>query len=154
MMPDRTIEALELAMEVIRAIEDSDGVLVRDTPMPGTTMQIRAVLAAALASLKQQPVQMTQADLAKRMLAEVKEAGSETALAKRMGITRQSVSDVLSGRREAGPAILGYLHLRKITTVRFEHPMPEPKPEPKPRSERRQRAWDMLPRVQTEGASA
>jgi hypothetical protein len=85
---------------------------------------------------------------------ELTEAGSETALAAKIDIKRQSLSDVLSGRREAGPAVLDYLGLKRVTTTRYEASEPVPKPETKPRPERRQRAWDMLPRIVQEGASA
>src|SRR5690606_23961368 len=124
-----------------------------DTSVPRSLMDIRDTLEGALSSIRQQPQQIGSAALAIRLRQELTEAGSETALAAKIDIRRQSLADVLSGRREAGPAVLEYLRLRKITTIRYEHAEPQPKPEPKPRSERRQRAWDMKPRIQ-EGASA
>lgn len=153
MTTDRTIQALETALQVLAAVENAEVFLPGDTAMPGTTQAIRDQLEGALSSLRQQPVQITGADLYVRLHREVQAAGSETALAAKVDIRRQSLSDVLSGRREAGPAILDYLGLKRVTTVRYEHAEPVPKPEPKPRSERRQRAWDMLPRIAQEGAS-
>lgn len=73
-----------------------------------------------------------------------KKAGGDAALAKAMGITRQSLADVLSGKRQPGPAVLSYLKLRKVAVGRTLYtPMEEHEIKPKPpRSERRQRAWD------------
>lgn len=44
---------------------------------------------------------------------EVERAGSQNALAKEFGIGAAYLSDVLNGRREAGPAILAGLGLKR-----------------------------------------
>lgn len=68
-----------------------------------------------------------------------------------MGITRQSLADVLSGRREPGPAALTFLKLRKVATGRTLYtPIDDGEIEVKvARSERRQRAWDGASGAQT-----
>lgn len=154
MTNDRTTQALETALQLLAAVESSDNFLPVDVEMPGTLLSIRDQLEGALSSIRQQPVQINGADMYVTLHRAVAAAGSETALAAKIGIKRQSLSDVLSGRREAGPAVLDFLRLRRVTTTRYEHAEPQPKLEPKPRSERRQRAWDGLPRIEQEGASA
>lgn len=153
MKNNRTTAALELALQLLTAVETGDYLPV-DSELPGTLISIRDSLEGALASIRQQPVQFDDAELYLRLRAEVAAAGSETALAKKIDIARQSLSDVLNSRREPGPKILDYLRVKRVKTVRYEHAEPVPKPEPKPRSERRQRAWDMQPRITQEGASA
>lgn len=152
MSSNRTTAALETALQLLAAVEQADVFLPGDVEIPASLQAIRDELEGALSSLKQQPTQITGADLYMRLRRELTAAGSETALAERIGIRRQSLSDVLSGRREAGPAILDFLKMRKVTTTRYEAAEARPVPEVKPRSERRQRAWDGLPRL--EGASA
>lgn len=49
-----------------------------------------------------------------RNLAEI--AGSQAALAKQIGVTPSYLSDVLTERRDPGPAILSYLGLTKTYT--------------------------------------
>src|SRR5690606_34628596 len=131
MNTNRTTAALELALQVLAAIEDAEVFLPGDPGMPSTTQDIRDQLEGPLSALKQQPIQITGADLYVRLHREVQAAGSETALAERIDIKRQSLSDVLTGRREPGPAILGYLGLKRVTTTQYEHAEPVPKTEPK-----------------------
>jgi hypothetical protein len=147
MAPDRTTAALELALKLLSAVENAEAYLPGDVPLPGTLTEIGDTLRGALSAIKQQPDQIGGSDMYMRLRKELAAAGSETALADRIGIRRQSLSDVLTGRREAGPAVLEFLRLRRVTRTHYEHAEPQPKPAPKPRSERRQRAWDMLPRI-------
>lgn len=147
MTTDRAVAALELAVKLLSAVENAEVYLPGDVPLPGTLTEIGDTLRGALSAIKQQPEEIGARDLYLRLRRELTASGTETALADRIGITRQSLSDVLTGRREAGPAILAYLRLKRIKRTHYEHAEPQPKPEPKPRSERRQRAWDMLPRI-------
>jgi DNA-binding phage protein len=99
-MADRTLEALELALELVKCAEAADMFSpADDTPLPAKLRDIHDAIAGALSSLRQQPVQIGNAELAVRLHRAVRAAGSETALAAKMGIRRQSLSDVLSGRR-------------------------------------------------------
>lgn len=82
-------------------------------------------------------------------------AGSDAALARQIGITRQSLADVMSGRREPGPAVLSYLRLRKVAAGRTLYTPVDDEVKPKaPRSERRQRAWDGPSGAQTDSVAA
>lgn len=113
MIIDRTATALELALKVLAAVEDADAFLPGDTELPGTTTEIRDQLTAALSAHRQRMPQFDALGLHRRLMEEVAAAGSESELARRMGITRQSLSDVLNDRLEPGPAVLGYLHMTK-----------------------------------------
>ncbi len=46
--------------------------------------------------------------------ARAEKAGSQRALAERLGVTPAYLSDVLQGRREPGPKILAALGLRRV----------------------------------------
>jgi hypothetical protein len=45
--------------------------------------------------------------------------GNRSAMARRWGITKAYLSDVLNGRRGAGPAVLRMLGVRKVVTVTY-----------------------------------
>lgn len=113
MIIDRTATALELALKVLAAIEDADALLPGDTALPGGTTEIRDRLGAALSAHRHRRPQSDALGLHRRLMEEVATAGSESELVRRMGIIRQSLSDVLNDRREPGPAVLGYLHMTK-----------------------------------------
>lgn len=117
MFIDRTGTALELALKVLAAIEDADAFLPGDTEMPGTATEIRDTLTSALSAHRQRRPQFDALGLHRRLMQEVAAAGSESEPARRMGITRQSLSDVRNDRREPGPAVLGYLHMTKCKTM-------------------------------------
>lgn len=44
--------------------------------------------------------------------------GSQVALAGKMKVAPSYLSDVINGRRDAGPAILEYLGLTRVTTIK------------------------------------
>lgn len=113
MIIDRTATALELALQVLAAVEDADAFLPGDTALPGTTTEIRNTLTSALSAHRQRRPQFDALGLHRRLMEEVRAAGSESELARRMGISRQSLSDVLNDRRVPGPAVLGYLQMTK-----------------------------------------
>ena len=117
MIIDHTTTALKLALKVLAAIEDADAFLPGATALPGTTWKIRDQLTAALSAHRQRRPQYDAFGLRRRMMEEVAGAGSERELARRMGITRQSLSDVLNDRRELGPAVLGCLKMAKCRTI-------------------------------------
>ncbi|OAM75466.1 hypothetical protein A3840_14695 [Devosia elaeis] len=83
-------------------------------------------------------------------------AGSEAALARQIGITRQSLADVINSRREPGPTILTFLRLQKVAVGRTLYtPLDDSEVGPKAaRSERRQRAWDGPSVAQTDSVAA
>lgn len=121
-----------------------------------TADEIRSVLRRGLESLRQGPLQIDAIEIHRRLLAASRKAGSDAALARAIGITRQSLADVLSGRREPGPAVLTYLGLRRVSNGRTLYTPVEPdEVKPKaPRSERRQRAWDGPSVSQTDSVAA
>lgn len=60
------------------------------------------------------------ADQVRALLArKCREAGSQRAWAKAIGVTPPYVHDVLLGRREPGPAILRALGLERVVTVTY-----------------------------------
>ncbi len=63
---------------------------------------------------------MTDAQLKALLRAKVREYGSQLAFAEAVGLSAQYVSDVLKGRRPAGPKLLkalGYEWVREIRPV-------------------------------------
>ena len=139
-------KALELAQQVIDALTASDigGPGMQIEGKIYTAAEIRNVLRRGLESLRQGPLQIDAMEVHRRLLAASAKAGSDAALAKAIGIKRQSLADVMSGKRQPGPAVLTYLRLRKVAAGRTLYtPMEEDEVKAKaPRSERRQRAWD------------
>ena len=61
---------------------------------------------------------MTHAQLVTRLLALVKRAGSQQDAAQRIGVSAAYLSDVLAGKRHAGPKILKHFGIAK--TLRYE----------------------------------
>ncbi|GAB5430165.1 MAG: hypothetical protein Devi2KO_36240 [Devosia indica] len=108
-----------------------------------TADEIRSAIRRGLESLRQGPLMIDGMEVHIRLRNAVAKAGSEAALARQIGITRQSLADVMNSRREPGPAVLTFLRLRKVATGRTLYtPVDDGKVEVKARSERRQRAWD------------
>jgi len=50
----------------------------------------------------------------------ITDAGGQSAWAKHAGLTPSYVHDVLVGRRDPGPAVLGALKIRKIVSYEIE----------------------------------
>lgn len=63
---------------------------------------------------------MELAELLELLRREAEKGGSQKALAARLGITAQYLSDVLNGRREPGEAVLKPLGLRKVIVYESE----------------------------------
>ncbi len=61
---------------------------------------------------------MTEADVIKRLRAEIVRVGSQKAIAMLYQVTDSYISDVLNGRRDIGPAILAGLGLERVVTYR------------------------------------
>src|SRR5690554_1612715 len=80
-----------------------------------TALQLPAALTDGLASLRQGPRILKDVDVYSMIRAEIKAVGSEAELARRMGITRQSLHAVYNADRAPGPAILTYFRLRKVS---------------------------------------
>lgn len=151
-------KALELAAQVIDALTASDigGPGMKIEGKIYTAAEIRNVLRRGLESLRQGPAMLDAMEIHRRLSQASRKAGSDAALARQIGITRQSLADVLSGRREPGPAVLSYLHLRKVAAGRTLYTPFEPDEvrSKAPRSERRQRAWDGPSVIQTDSVPA
>lgn len=109
-----------------------------------TADEIRSVLRRGLESLRQGPLMLHALDVDRKLREASKKAGSDAALASAMGVTRQYLHDVMSGRKPPGPLVLAHLKLRVVSNGRTLYTPVEPD-EIKPkalRSERQQRAWD------------
>jgi hypothetical protein len=61
-----------------------------------------------------EPLRLNEAQTYMRLRDAVKAAGSEAAFAKRVGITRQSMSDIMNSRRPMSPAVLKMIGLREV----------------------------------------
>ena len=157
-MTTTAAKALELALHVVDMLEASDldleNIYIGDQHYPPSEM--RAAIRRGLESLRQGPLMLDAIEIDKRLRAASVKAGSDAALASKIGITRQSLADVLSGKRQPGPAVLSYLKLRKVATGRTLYtPVEDGEIKPKaPRSERRQRAWDGPAGAVTDSAPA
>ncbi|MBE7732143.1 hypothetical protein [Devosia faecipullorum] len=150
--------ALRLAQHLIEFVAEAD-IDSQGFDLDGehySAADLRHHMFRALESLRQGPLQLDAIEVHRRLLAASAKAGSDAALARQIGITRQALADVMSGRREPGPAVLGYLGLRKVAVGRTLYtPLDDDQVKPKaPRSERRQRAWDGPSGVQTDSVAA
>ena len=61
-------------------------------------------------------MQLSEQDIADRLRAAIRTAGSQRAFARQHGISTQYVNDVLRGRRELGQKILDALGVERIVT--------------------------------------
>ena len=64
---------------------------------------------------------MTQQEFLSVLQHEVAQAGSQTALAKRLGISQQSLCDVLAARREPGRKLLAALGWERTSDFHPRH---------------------------------
>ena len=62
---------------------------------------------------------MNKSDVLKLIRQAVHDAGSQTAFARRCGVTTQYVNDLLRGRRDPGAKILDTLGIEKTVTVSY-----------------------------------
>ncbi|MBJ3784502.1 helix-turn-helix domain-containing protein [Devosia sediminis] len=137
--------ALQLAQRMLDTIaaSDIDNQGIEIDGKIHTADEIRSVLRRGLESLRQGPLMLDALGVDTRLRQASRKAGSDAALARAIGISRQALADVMSGKRQPGPAVLGYLRLRKVATGRTLYTPMDDEVRPKaPRSERRQRAWD------------
>lgn len=65
---------------------------------------------------RNEPVRYNESETYMKLRAGVKAAGSETAFARKAGITKQSMSDMLSGKRPMSPRVLKVIGLRRVET--------------------------------------
>ncbi|QYO78404.1 helix-turn-helix domain-containing protein [Devosia salina] len=149
--------ALQAALHFVSHFEEVDpddaGMLIGGEIM--TAAELRQQILRGLESLRQGPAMLDTLGVDTRLRAASRKAGSDAALARQIGITRQSLADVMSGRREPGPAVLSYLRLRKVSPGRtLCTPLDDEVRSKAPRSERRQRAWDGLSVTQTDSVAA
>ncbi|ODT74483.1 MAG: hypothetical protein ABS76_36845 [Pelagibacterium sp. SCN 64-44] len=150
--------ALVLAQRMLDALAASD-IDQQGIEIDGqihTADEIRSVLRRGLESLRQGPLMLDALGVDARLRQASRKAGSDAALARQIGITRQALADVMSGRREPGPSILGYLKLRRVPAGRTLYtPLDGDEVKAKAvRSERRQRAWDGPSVTQTDSVAA
>ena len=59
---------------------------------------------------------MTRDELVQLLQHKIQQAGTQTAVAKELGITPAYLGDVLRGKREPGPSVLNALGLRSVIT--------------------------------------
>mgnify|MGYP001242953940 CR=1 FL=1 len=150
-------QALQLAQRMLDtlAASDIDNEGIEIDGEIHTADEIRGILRRGLESLRQGPLQIDAMELHCRLCSASRKAGSDAALARQIGITRQALADVMSGRREPGPAVLTYLRLRKVATGRTLYTPVDDEVRPNaPRSERRQAAWDGPSVAQTDSVAA
>lgn len=106
------IQALQTAVQMSAALTDN----IEIDGFKFTPDQLRDEFERGLASLRQGPRVLSELDVFKLIREEIQKVGSEAELARRMGITRQSLHAVYNAERAPGPAILGYFRLRKISS--------------------------------------
>ncbi len=116
-------KGLKLALQLIDWLEEADidaaGFhLGEDGDEHYTADELRLELIAGLNSLRQGPSMIHALELHAKLTRAVDAAGSEAALAKVMGVTRQYLNAVRSGHKPAGPAVLRHLGLRQVPSGR------------------------------------
>lgn len=112
--------ALKLAARFIEAMAEADidgqGFDLGDEHY--TASELRDEIRRGLDSLRQGPRQLHALELHHRLTQAVDAAGSEAALARSMGVTRQYLHAVRAGQKPAGPAVLAHLGLRQVPAGR------------------------------------
>jgi len=117
-------KALRLAMKLLDVLEEADidalgfDLDEGDALRNYSTNDLRLEFTAALNSLRQGPQQIHALELHRKLTEAVDAAGSEAALARSMGVTRQYLHAVRSGHKPAGPAVLAHLGLRQVPSGR------------------------------------
>lgn len=113
-------KALRLAIKLLDFLEEADIDAVGfDLPEGDgyrtyTSNEIRLELIAGLNSLRQGPSMIHALQLHAKLTEAVDAAGSEAALARSMGVTRQYLHAVRSGHKPPGPAVLRHLGMRQL----------------------------------------
>lgn len=116
-------KALRLSLKLIDFLEEADidalgFYLGVDGDEHYTANEIRLELIAGLNSLRQGLDMIHALELHARLTRAVDAAGSEAALARSMGVTRQYLHAVRAGHKPAGPVILRHLGLREVPAGR------------------------------------
>lgn len=113
-------KALKLAGLLVDFLEEADldhaGFYLGDEHYSANDLRLELI--AGLNSLRQGPQQIHALELHARLTRAVDAAGSEAALARSMGVTRQYLHAVRSGHKPAGPAVLRHLGLRQVPAGR------------------------------------
>lgn len=113
-------KALRLAARFVEAMAEADidgeGFDIGDEHW--TAADLRDEIRRGLDSLRQGPQQIHALELHARLTRAVDAAGSEAALARSMGVTRQYLHAVRAGHKPAGPAVLAHLGLRQVPSGR------------------------------------
>lgn len=113
-------KALKLAAKLVEFVAEADidceGVYLGDEHW--TASDLRDEIRRGLDSLRQGPRQLHALELHRMLTDAVDAAGSEAALARKLGVTRQYLNAVRSGHKPAGPAILAHLGLRQVPAGR------------------------------------
>lgn len=73
----------------------------------------------ARAYLANDEVRYNESETYMRLLSGVKAAGSESAFARRAGIKKQSLADIMSGKRPMSPSVLRVIGLRRVETKAY-----------------------------------
>lgn len=117
-------KALRLAIKLLDFLEEADIDAVGFDLADGdgyrtyTADEIRLEIEAGLNSLRQGPTQIHALQLHAKLTAAVDAAGSEAALARSMGVTRQYLHAVRSGHKPPGPVIFRHLGMRQVPAGR------------------------------------
>jgi hypothetical protein len=113
-------KALRLAAQLVEFVAEADidgkGFDLCDEHYNAS--DLRDEIRRGLDSLRQGPSQIHALQLHAKLTAAVDAAGSEAALARQLGVTRQYIHAVMSGRKPAGPMVLRHLGLRQVPAGR------------------------------------
>lgn len=101
-MTQVAVQSLTRALEVLDYPEAADPYLVREE------------IERALTSLRQGPKVIDDLGVHALLRKEIARVGSVAELARRMGITKQSLHDVYSAKKGPGPAVQTYFKLSKL----------------------------------------
>ncbi len=114
--------ALRLAAEMLEAVAEDNPDIAGFHFGRGDryviVADLRDEIRRGLESLLQGPRQLHALELHHLLTRAVDEAGSEAALARSMGVTRQYLHAVRSGHKPARPSILRHLGMRQVPTGR------------------------------------
>lgn len=122
-MSTTAAQALDLARNLAAVIAASniDGEGLEIAGRRYTADELQSEFERGLASLRQGPMIVDDLGVQSLIRAEIAKLGSAAELARRMGITRQSLHAVYNADAAPGPAVLGYFGLRRITgRARYE----------------------------------
>lgn len=76
----------------------------------------------ARAYLSNEPMRLTEAEAFIRLHKACKSAGSDAAFARKVGIKKQSLADIMNSKRPMSPAVLDAIGLRQVRLGRVYEP--------------------------------